>query len=596
MMNKFRYSTIAASLLLAACGDSSDSVSEQPTTPELAPSYDNITVDVTPNSTLEGELYVYLGRVAFCRDDERYCDANGNNTLTTDDSQYVITVNADDLKAHFAQSINSTLFAAGQYSLLDLLLYISDVRDDFQLELGEFDDSIGTYRFSVSFDANQDGEFSIDDGIENFENSNWYPRLAYTEGDFKRDGGGEPEATYERTEEWMLRPNVEVRMQPYSQAMTDRREWVQAREVARLAEHGGKVVIPEVVADFGDGRGYVAIAHDVEVKAYNLRPDLWQPGTLSMTDLMMTLHHEYGIDVGLTFWPTLGTGSNVESYAITSINGQRARGFEGWSMHTGEHDAGSDFFKDLDFFENETVPLEAMVGSDGKYCTWLPQPLSADDASDCKADWGERFGGNTNHQMPDTWLLTYPHEIVEYKWAAMWPMWENTEQNVPEDGKFSIYDISQAVAPLTEDHFGWKIADCSLCHSIDNIHLNGDSPILPSTAEPYFCASCHSNNGAPQGHGEESRCHWCHSNDLLMPNHGKASLKVNANTVECAEGLSQEQGPCANHDGIKKRPVHDAARNLDKYDDTLKVLGNSDWVTDQQFPDPYSCLTCHTNN
>lgn len=580
---------------LSACGGNDDSQSSESSQPEILPAkYDNITIDIEPNNPLIGDITVYLGKWYPCSDEHpEYCNSDGKNKVTRDDIKYITRFSADELRQFSPESISKDLFADGQYTLLDVLLYISHVRDDFELTLGDFDESIGTYKFTVNFDYNQDGEFSLEgDGADNFNNTDWYTRFTYTAAEFWREVG-EPslEAIYERTDQFLIRNNTEVRIEHFDPLMTERREEIQHKEVERLNAHGGKIVVPEIQVDYGDGRGYVTVAQDVEAKPYNLRPDLIKKDVITMMDVLMTVDQEMGFDIGYSFWPTLSTEANVNAYAITRVNGKGHEGMAGWLLYTGELESDTDFFSSFPFHKSVEDILNAPTGT---YCSWMGE-LDAHTAKVCKEEWNYTFGGNQLHQMTDSWLQTYPHEVIRIKWIDMGPMAEITEINNPDDGKFSVYDITKADAKLTESHFGWKVADCGLCHSIDNIHLNGDSPELPDSVEPYFCASCHGGNGAPEGHGEQSRCHWCHSQDKAMDHHGEASMESLATDIQCSDSMLNQSGPCANLIRGFPSPIHDKAGNLTQYDGTLKSRGNSDWFTSQSFPDPYSCVTCHPN-
>lgn len=78
-----------------------------------------------------------------------------------------------------------------------------------------------------------------------------------------------------------------------------------------------------------------------------------------------------------------------------------------------------------------------------------------------------------------------------------------------------------------------------------------------------------------------------------MVNHGKASTLEKLSSVICADDLNEAEGPCANQVSGAYAPIRDIAGNAIKYSGDMLTTGNSDWRTDQQFPDPYSCVTCH---
>lgn len=139
---------------------------------------------------------------------------------------------------------------------------------------------------------------------------------------------------------------------------------------------------------------------------------------------------------------------------------------------------------------------------------------------------------------------------------------------------------------------------------------------------PFQCAECHGNNGAPKGHGEIGRCFWCHSEDFTPSGHGS----INTYVTKMYEGGNQTN--IANRtyrvvevDSTDDDAVAELQAELQQnvapwmdlsvmpgaegvnwqgywgvYPDDMKVRTNNDWSTDPVYPDPYACVTCHTND
>jgi len=584
-------SVLAAVMALIGC--SSDDESHESVEVEVPETlHENIQLNVKNDAKLDGHIKVFLGKWYPCSDDPRYCTNENKNTFTIDDSKYVVSVDVKQLQRTRQKALRNDVFVEGHYSLLDVLLYVSEIRDDLHIELGEFDVAIGTYKFLVSWDINGDGQFTLEgDGAENFQSPDWYPRWAYSSGNFKREiGSATLEAHYKPADELIVNDKTEIRFQSFSKHMTQRREQTQATQVARRDNAGGEIVIPEFQVNFGDGRGYVTLAKDIHVRRFNLRPDLFQPNVYTLADFFMTLHHDYGFNLEFTYWPTLSTKSKVNAFAVTQFEGRAAHGLSGWAIQSGEIASANDFF--MGNIKNISVPLDVvMANKDGKFCSWLGD-MTEDKARFCKDDWNDIFGGNKIHLMSDQWVINSTPELVQLQWHTVQNgLWGVPTVNKAGDGKYQVYDISQAIAPLNDTHFGWKIADCSQCHSLEKTHLKGDSPILPAAVEPYYCASCHGSNGGPNGHGESARCSWCHVEDKMPVNHGEASRKFFLSDIECPDGTF---GPCANNDNLMKT-AHDAVKNPEKYPTNQQNSSNSLWHTNEQFPGPYSCITCHPN-
>ncbi|WP_153914396.1 hypothetical protein [Shewanella sp. TC10] len=609
MNKKSLYLSIIIALGLTGCGsDNNGAESTIPEIPETSePKHESLTVNIEPNETLEDDITVYLGRWYACNGTEAsaFCDSDGRNVIVSDESKYVMTIPSEDLIEEFGgKSAYSAILQDGHFSVLDLMEYVSRKRDDFNLNVGDFDPAIGTYRFTVDFDANGDGIIDVNDP-EEYQNPNWYSRFMYNSGEFQREVVDPAiEATYTPTDLMVVRSGSLFRLQPYSEDMTHRREEVQAMMVDRVSSNNDKVVIEKITINVN---GEATIYENVEVNSYGMRSDLFKEGVITYLDILLSLNDslEHDAKVDLSYWPQLSTGANVGSFSIVGLNDVRSAGWSGWVIFADQADTGKDFFN-----PRGAVVTAETVQANRSYCPWMGSDITLDQAQLCLDDWKTIADG---HIMPDVWVMNAPPKSITLNYMeAMWSQWQTTELFRAGDGLGKEYDITKAVAPLTQEHFGWGIADCSLCHSVDNVHLNGDSPSLPGTAEPYYCAQCHSSNGAPIGHGETSRCHWCHSEDKLMTNHGGASARGLANNLTCNDSLlnnvhpdyageSELIGPCANKANLTTSPIHDKAFNKRTaysdiaYPEDLMAVGNSDWHSDEQFPDPYSCVTCHPN-
>ncbi|QIZ78332.1 hypothetical protein [Ferrimonas lipolytica] len=615
MMKKCHLALIVTAAMLAGCGNDSDNtalpqptpepVIEDPTptpdpTEENLNDYNSINIAVAPDQQLGGSITVKIGKWVPCDSDyPTFCTDDGKNKETEFDYQKY-QVETADLARVLGKSIRPDIMADGQFSLLDMALYLGKTREDLEVTLGEFNPQLDTYEFTVSYDYNRDGKFSVDDGSENFQSPDWWPANHYSNGEFLRDVNDAPmEAYYNRADTMPVQVDQNFRLRPYSKYMTERRQYVQRAEVERREAAGGKVIVPRIEVDFLDGRGYVTIATNVEVNNYNLRPDTYQDGVTTIADALMTLAEDMDMDVGLTWWPVTTNDAPIYSYALSRVNNQVAHGYWGWLMFvdgspngeaTADQIAG---FKSGDFNAsmNYMSIADITAAPEGSFCPWLGK-LDEKKARACKEDFAQSFGGNFVHIMPDNWVIDNPPEVISFKWDYQNTLW-HTPEFFWDDGQLPWYDISQAVKPMDDSHFGWGIADCAVCHSQENTHVTGDSPALSDTTRPYYCASCHGSNGAPQGHGEMSRCHWCHTKEYAPKQHGAASLRVSAEEVECWQNSSQST-PCANAATMMMKPT-DKADNVIEYSSDRMFPVNSDWSQSADFPDPYSCLTCHPN-
>lgn len=663
--------------LLTACGsDDNDTTVQEvsvvpaapvvPGTADLPTEKFDLLIEA-PESDFAGSIDVYLGRWYPCQPAHiNMCDMEqvaadgytleypgvGNpnfannkkyNLSSPDDSKYHMVIDSEDLLGWKEQAIRDDIFQPGHYSVLDLMLYISEQRDDFEVTLGEFNEERQTYNYTVSFDADGDGSFTNNPATDysqwaDYKDSDsWSVSMNHSGGtmlDYYDDG---LETVYDRLDETLIRDQTIIRIMPTSPAYRDRMWQTQKAEVDFKAANGGKVMLAEITLDMDDTDGYVdesihTIAKDIEVKAYNLRTDIYREGVITQLDHVISAavaSVDTGeADFGFTYWPTLSTRAKLGSYVMNSIDGVRAEGLDGWNYAAGMNDYTLDIILNTANYPNALdIVNNVYDGKDSDFareCKWLREDdgsITEDNAQICIDHWYGTFGGNKLHVALDNMVRNHGMEYIYFSWVKkMFWIYGTTELNSVNEERqngselypiavnemVEIADISKAIAPLTEDHFGWNVADCGLCHTISEIH-QGDSAIVPEKTQPYYCASCHGNNGAPQGHGETTRCFWCHSEDKAMANHGDASQWFDFADVECAENSSVNPfgfslsvggtGSCA--DNVQSPFVDKVRWNGERYNDLApsktRTRGNSDWHTSETFPDPYSCVTCHVN-
>jgi len=570
-------------------------------------------------------------------------------------------------------------FNDNQITFADVLLYLSATKANFDVNY-LWNENLSTYQYSVSYDQNGDGDF--DDEQDHKDDPNWYASYLIDSGHFRREiySSSRGEALYRRLELTHVQPNAGIVLRSHSQAMTTRREAVQLDQAERRrksqAEHGpNTVVIPKVkIAPIGQAE---LEFHDVVVTPHNLRPDIYKKdGAITIADLLLSMDDQGLIDIGFTFWGTLGSDVSVQHFFLNEINGQKAYGLVGYLHDTGVSWAQGDF-------SAKYIPTFQPVGMGvmPSYCDWTGQdspygqldeqgkPLQVADGKidldnpECDpetTDIRDWFTDKGYHFFSDVWSLDYPGDFVAVKNMSMYVLFaEEESQRVADDHQWPIYDTDEAEVPLTSTHFGWGIADCGSCHSLDEIHVEGDKGALGvnptpvyirdhvtsyplSTGQekvvaPYQCAQCHGSNGAPNGHGEVARCFWCHSEEFVPNNHGAISKHTTFGS------LTSETQPGGNDPDIFISagaaidvPTTDAEavavieqEYKDKYSDYLlpnsmptapinfnflaphddvnwegrwgfykkdmPIRTNSDWYTDPTFPDPYSCVTCHKN-
>ncbi|WP_299805871.1 hypothetical protein [uncultured Shewanella sp.] len=641
MMNKLPLAALLAAMLLGGCGSDSETVSPSLPEPEQ-PKPDFLTVDVKPNAKFEGEVTVYLGRY-----DDRLkdwlqanpeLDLNGDGhvderdahlhktpehpngvfnepetyyTLNAADIAKVLSTNPDGLGAGSARD---DIFVDGHYSVFDLLRYLVYTRKDLRFDSVTLPLETGrdTHEFVLSWDRNKDGIFDELDGnvYSNFQTPDWHARIKSNGGVEKKlngtlDGKGpQGEGHYERLDQFVLQPGMSVRFQPFSPEMTQRRQWVQDREMARLAQNGGKVIVPKLMINKPDpaniddrSKDTPMVIENLEVTAHNMRPDIFKPGVITKMDVFLSARQR-GVETKFNYWPTLSTGAKVDHFALFSVDGIDSQVGKGWTTVYGEMAVMNDFKPNAqcNFGRPESGGMELEV-----------------DSEHCRLDWNSNFGGNVIHVMSDVWVMNQPVEFVMTGYLSHYPLWgmeefngqESKERDFSEsrDGSdiayLQVFDLpseNDKDAPvLTKAHFGWKIADCTECHNESKEPLGHGGHSWPinntdgfSTMQPYYCATCHGSNGAPFGHKETARCFWCHTGESNTPkHHGDASTKK---LYRKDALLSNDK--IYNHPDLLNVLPRDKWGNYEVYDNIWHSK-NSDWNMSDVFPDPYSCMTCH---
>jgi hypothetical protein len=688
--------TVIVMSVLTGCGGNSDNdiiiVDNQPTViqPEtVAPAtgtgaFDNVwgpDVKFELNTT----VYAYLNRNIDRQDMIDQFDRQVPEHGIAVDPEKLRAAKADSYAKGDGLYIPNAIYNDNQITFADVLMYLSQIRDDFNVEY-EWNEDIKSYKYTVWHDKNGDGDF--DDEGDSKADPNWYATYMIDFGKFKRElyYTESGEALYLRLETVLVQPNSGLHFRSYSPMMTQRRESIhkfqaELKAASKPSYYSGDtdvIVVPVVsitpIETIGIPGGHELIFHNVEARSHNLRPDVFKEDkAITMADVLLSMREQGLIDVGYTFWGKLESGVDVQHFLINEINGSQGSGVHGYGQTTGVSWSMSDFA--AKYIISQQVELDSTaVGATGStmptYCdrkgqsnpfdpsdTSLDHPDGVIDAvgnaqlhEDCDPDMtniSDWYADQEVHMFSDTWVMNYPGDvmsIINFTMYGMYP--EKESQRMVGDGKWPIADINDAIAPLDESHFGWGVADCGTCHSLNGIHATDDigvtlgvnpKPISihdegltsysvdnPSqlVIAPYECAACHGSNGAPKGHEETARCFWCHAEDFMPKNHGTASryitkmyeggntpdipnrtyhvVDVDSTDTDAVAALEVEMQESLTP--LADLSIYPEAKGVSwqgywgKYKDDMKVRTNSDWTTDPVYPDPYACVTCHPND
>lgn len=162
----------------------------------------------------------------------------------------------------------------------------------------------------------------------------------------------------------------------------------------------------------------------------------------------------------------------------------------------------------------------------------------------------------TPHIVGDMAQLTSP-DYVSFFYTSMYEQFYEVQKNVVGDHadpyRLTRANVLSPKFPLPDTHFGRNVADCGMCHSAADMSFDDASGAHKGDVEPAKCAECHGNNGAPKGHNKVAGCYRCHQD---MVGHGDANT---------------------------------ANKTVHPFEKTGSGMS-------QRLPDPYACVSCHSND
>ncbi|BDY04182.1 cytochrome c3 family protein [Ferrimonas sp. YFM] len=482
---------------------------------------------------------------------------------------------------HGGESIKNQyvkMFKPGNFTEFDALVYAAENRKQ------EICD-----RWGKAADCEVNLEYQWDPGRRSFDitingDGNWMTAQDYDGGDETAvNNWGLEHIGYFRPDEILVKHKMNFGFAPYPQDEVEFYYQAQREEITRLEENGGKVIVAEIqvqtgmrlnsqmefetryIKEYNRANPYESVfteerseaqlddngqpmyhtgfmmegmfiscgieglicwdyepdyrIRNVEVKPHNLRPDYYYDGVVTMADVALSLNDVPGHSGSLILWPSLDTNTTVETYAINDIDGLYSSGFYGWNYN----------WSHKMLFEREGAPYQKLGQTPFDY---------------------------SPHIVGDMAVLGSP-DVMVFQYGDFYRSYYEVQEFLQGDEhdpyRLTRGSIAEPMAPLSEAHFGWKVANCGMCHTPKDMDY-GKHPSLVDdrVIEPAKCAECHGNNGAPEGHDQKAGCYRCHFD---MVGHGDA---IEANFT---------------------------AHPFEK-------LGKGQSAT---FPDPYSCVSCHAN-
>ncbi|WP_157509016.1 hypothetical protein [Ferrimonas futtsuensis] len=633
------------------------------------------------SADLNGDGWINRWDAAKKTETARKVDPSANAELTVDPGistqtlassiHQVLATNPDGLGAGTARP---DIFVEGHLSVFDYLRYLVATRSDLRFE-GEVirpDESpFNTHQFRISWDKNGDGLFNEEDNTlyeTNFNSDDWHysyvPSFEHLVGT-KSHNYVVGYTMYRRMDEHWLQDEMQARFYSTGPVLKTRRELTWQWEQDWLAKNEGKVVLKSLrrsssdhpasigLPDSNDPVDPAVYGRNLEIRAFNVRNDVYQPGVITGLDVYLSLMIDHGIDMALAYWPSTASNVKADSFIVQRIFDYKSGGFSGVSTR---------YFvaETLDFSTN---PNCALMGTNGMPSTLspfregaeVPWPMAGGSIDECRRLFSTRQGNgglNINHDMSNA-VINYGIDIMVLNYSTL-----NTPDLVTDENylgylgdkhiyrsDYGSYDINTSCgekpcipvtliehniateeapvgnAPvLDKEHFGWKMADCALCHNAEKNPLGhgGQSWPVDSAAgfkeiQPYYCATCHGSNGAPKRHSYDTYCVQCHNPNNTDPdkyginpkNHGEVSnlflLEPEDNRVNQFTGTNFGTDSRGEADYTKHIPhvTEKAPTNLSgeiELYPAFWVPHNNGYTLSKSFPDPFSCTTCHKSN
>lgn len=204
------------------------------------------------------------------------------------------------------KTLRNDIFNEGFFSIFDILAYLDD-EGLIDMEY-HFDESMNTY---------------VIDSLNGMQN--WW-HIAYYD-------GGWPERNVFRMDHYPYKDRMYISVSETNEELLDEFYKIFREEVERKETNNGKIIIPEVRIQ-APGSGSL-LFENVEVKAHNLRNDIFKEDVITAIDVIMTLGDEEEIIYKLNWYESVGTAGLVKNYFVDVINGDISVGRCGFVYEAG---------------------------------------------------------------------------------------------------------------------------------------------------------------------------------------------------------------------------------------------------------------------
>lgn len=250
------------------------------------------------------------------------------------------TIRIEDLGAFTfdpgeVKTVRADIFREGYFSIFDVLVHLAD-RGQIDLEYS-FAEAMNTYV------------------IEDLSGHSWWWYDAYY------DGGWRERSVF-RMDHYPYKDSMTLNLVKATPQQLEPVYRTYRDEVERRQAHGGRIIVPEVIIV---GRQQTLVFREVEVRAHNLRSDMFQPGVVTAIDTILSLAEAGEITYDLQWYESIGSAGVVKSYWVNRINLDASFGRCGFVYEAGN--------KTFEFFlgNHNHIPSDIRVINSPQYVKYF---------------------------------------------------------------------------------------------------------------------------------------------------------------------------------------------------------------------------------
>jgi hypothetical protein len=231
------------------------------------------------------------------------------------------------------QTLRPDIFQPGRFSLFDVLVHVAD--------LGHI---------SLDYHFSEEMNTHVIDSING--DASWWYTAFYS--------GGWPEGNAFRMDMFPYKNDMQFWLH---RERGDRLTTIYdsfVREVDRLAQNAGKIIIPEVSIRSPKSN---TLYRNVEVTAHDVRTDVLQPGVVTGLDAILSLAEQGELsELKITWYERIGSANPVDSYWLEQIDRAEAEGTCGFVYETGTRGIGGNHIH---------LPSDVRVTVSPEYTLWF---------------------------------------------------------------------------------------------------------------------------------------------------------------------------------------------------------------------------------